>query len=73
MNPQSVSARRARFHFNIILTRRVARASAVTAALVLALFLAPAGKTSADDDVERSVAMMAKIGFANSPSFSPEG
>ncbi|MBA3805879.1 MAG: S9 family peptidase [Acidobacteria bacterium] len=36
--------------------------------------LAPARTTSAADDVlERSVAMMAKIGSANSPSFSPDG
>jgi len=26
-----------------------------------------------DDDLERSVALMGKIGFANSPSFSPDG
>jgi dipeptidyl aminopeptidase/acylaminoacyl peptidase len=39
--------------------------------LVLVLLLAlPA---AAADDVERSVAMMAKTGFANSPSFSPDG
>lgn len=51
------------------LTKREVLALAVLSALLLA----PAGSASAEDDLERSVAMMAKIGFASSPSFSPDG
>lgn len=55
------------------LTRRDALALALSAALMSALLMAPARAASAEDDLERAVAMMAKIGFASSPSFSPDG
>src|SRR5919106_5678663 len=43
------------------------------ALLVSVCALTPTGKTSATDDLERSVALMAKIGASGSPSFSPDG
>lgn len=73
MKRQHSSAQQARVYFPISLTSRIAFASALTAALVSASSLVPARKTLAADDVERSVAMMAKIGSASSPSFSPDG
>ena len=53
---------------------RAAIALFFSAALVSLFLFAPARSSSAaDDDLERSVAMMAKIGSATSPSFSPDG
>ena len=49
--------------------RRLSSSLAVTL-LVLAL---PASSARAQDDLERSVSLMAKIGSASSPSFSPDG
>ncbi|MCA1618667.1 MAG: S9 family peptidase [Acidobacteria bacterium] len=44
------------------------------AALVSVSMLAPArGAKAADEEVERAVALMAKVGSANTPSFSPDG
>jgi dipeptidyl aminopeptidase/acylaminoacyl peptidase len=74
MKPHYGSAQQARgFYFPISLTRRTAFASSLIAVLISALLLAPARNTRAADDVERAVAMMAKIGTASSPSFSPDG
>jgi len=72
MSPQHTFARRARVAFRARPTPRVAFAL-VFAAVASAFMLAPLRAARADDDVERSVALMAKIGFASSPSFSPDG
>lgn len=73
MKPQHGSARQVRVSFSIRLMRRIAFASVLTAALICTSMLVPERKTFATDDVERSVGMMAKVGFATSPSFSPDG
>jgi dipeptidyl aminopeptidase/acylaminoacyl peptidase len=45
-----------------------------TALLLASAALSPAGEqTSGDADLERSVALMARIGFCSSPTFSPDG
>ena len=72
MRPQHTFARRARVAFRARPTPRVAFVL-VFAAVASAFMLAPLRAARADDDVERSVALMAKIGFAGSPSFSPDG
>ncbi|HEX5709350.1 MAG TPA: S9 family peptidase [Pyrinomonadaceae bacterium] len=41
--------------------------------LAPSLFSLSSRPVAAQDDLERAVAMMAKIGFASSPSFSPDG
>jgi len=43
------------------------------ALLFLSSFGSPINALSAQDDLERSVALMGRIGFATSPSFSPDG
>lgn len=43
------------------------------AALASALSVAPARGAGAADELERAVALMAKVGSANAPSFSPDG
>ncbi len=43
------------------------------ALLFLSSFGSPINALSAQDDLERSVALMGRIGFASSPSFSPDG
>jgi len=55
--------------------RRLRPAPALSlAALAIAIALASASVArAADDDLERSIALMAKIGSASSPSFSPDG
>ena len=54
--------------------RRTAFAAALAALLLWAFPPAPGGRArAADDDVARSVALMAKVGSANTPSFSPDG
>ena len=73
MRPQRTFARRARVTFVVRLTLRVAFALVFAAAIASAFLLAHTAAARADDDVERSVALMAKIGFASYPSFSPDG
>jgi dipeptidyl aminopeptidase/acylaminoacyl peptidase len=63
---------RAATSLRVSLICRTAFVSALAIALVSVSWLIPVGK-AAGDDLERSVAMMAKIGFAGSPSFSPDG
>ena len=57
------------------LKSRTALTLSLSFALVLSFLPTSARATSsaAEDDLERSVSMMAKIGFASSPSFSPDG
>ena len=45
----------------------------LASALLVAVSVAPALCGAAPDDLERSVALMARIGSASSPSFSPDG
>jgi dipeptidyl aminopeptidase/acylaminoacyl peptidase len=73
MNRQLSSMHRAYVSFPITLKRPITFVAALALALILASLIVPPRKTLADDEVERSVAMMAKVGFASSPSFSPDG
>ena len=52
--------------------RRFPPATLILILAALAIALASVAH-AADDDLERSVALMAKIGSASSPSFSPDG
>ena len=53
--------------------RRTAFAAALAALLFSAIPPTAVGGASADDDLARSVALMAKVGSASTPSFSPDG
>src|SRR5215204_7520505 len=73
MSHKHTPARRARARRHADAAHTAVFAAALTVALATALLLAPAGGARADDDVERAVALMAKVGAANTPSFSPDG
>lgn len=73
MNHQHGSVRRGYLFFQTNLKPSITLVSVLAFALVFASLFVPARKALADDDIERHVAMMAKIGFATSPSFSPDG
>ena len=59
-----------RFTRKLYLPARIALATAV---VVTACLHPVTGTMRSGEDVERSVALMAKIGFSTSPSFSPDG
>lgn len=73
MNHELSSMHRAYLSFSTTLECRVTLISALAFALVLTSLIVPSRQALADDEVGRSVAMMAKVGFASSPSFSPDG
>jgi dipeptidyl aminopeptidase/acylaminoacyl peptidase len=62
-------------HAHAAHARRAAFAAALAALLVSAFLHAPSQRAlaAADDELARSVALMARVGSAGTPSFSPDG